>query len=270
MSVSKSHIGVGEKVRYVVTEDTVVKQNKFSNHWKLWVFMVVVVASVAFGYFGIVQGWTEEVVEDFTAEVVEDFTAGAAVGSSDTVVLDVQDQNCNAYEELVVDCSEIDQEEIEDNGCAYYFEITSVDEKYYASACTGAVACVTNNDCEVLLDDSEEVVQLLDDYHGHHPGVNRSHGVSSHSHHPNVTHGAHRHNVSNHAHHPNFTHGGRAIGGMANVDDCSEIVFSELGDTWCGDYYELEEINDEDVTYVCSCTGTDSCFKSEDCQEVLE
>jgi len=62
---------------------------------------------------------------------------------------------CTDYEKEVYDCTGVSIDNIEENGCGYYYELQTMGEVDYASACysvVGTDSCARNNDCAEELD----------------------------------------------------------------------------------------------------------------------
>jgi len=261
MKATKSPIALSKNVRYVVTEDSETQQHRNRDHWRWLLVLLVIGGSIIFGYVGLVTKFSGGI----EIEAVEE----EAVGEIIMLNVETETNGCNDYEVLVDKCSMLDIKEINAAGCEYYYELLTIDDENYASACyavEGTDLCERNTGCKDI-----------DVLHSHHPSLNFSKGGHSHhghSHHPNVTHGSHRHNISGNTHNPNGVDAAD-YGDMTNdltnvVDDCTDIGISEEGGYGCLGRYELDTSHDADISYVCHCMlEENSCVRNENCEVLM-
>jgi len=137
--------------------------------------------------------------------------------------------SCTDYEEEVDDCTGVSIDNIKANGCGYYYELQTVDEVDYASACycvVGTDSCARNEACAETLDLATLKVTTASlsctDYE-------------------------------------------------EEVDQCTEVSIENIKANGCGYYYEQQTIDEVDFASACYCVvGTDSCARNEACSEALE
>jgi hypothetical protein len=146
--------------------------------------------------------------------------------------------SCTDYEEQVDDCTGVSIDNIKDNGCGYYYELQTIHDLNYASACycvVGTDSCARNDECAEAMGVS--VLKSSTAYLGLKTSTSSLSCTEY----------------------------------EEKVDDCTGVSIDDIKDNGCGYYYELQTIDKVSYASACYCVvGTDSCARNDDCAEEME
>jgi len=280
-------------VRYVVSEDSDIKPTSTTWGYLRWLlFFTVLGGAGALGYFGL------SYVNEGTAEI-----AAEEAGELTILNMEPASLSCTEYEEEVDDCTGVSLDNIKDNGCGYYYELQTVDNVDYASACycvVGTGSCARNDECAEVMEltnlnispaslsctDYEEQVEdctlvsinnIKDNGCGYYYELQTINEVDYASACYCVvgTDSCSRNDEC--AEEMKLAHLDISPASLSctdyeeEVDDCTGVSIDNIKDNGCGYYYELQTINEVNYASACYCVvGTDSCARNDECAEEME
>jgi len=279
-------------IRYVVTEDSDIKKNRMWDHWR-WILVVLVIAGAsAVGYVGL-GIFSEEAADAVEEEVVE-----LTVFEVSTASL-----SCSDYEVVVDDCTVVSIDDIKANGCEYYYELQTVDDVDYASACycvVGTDSCARNEVCAETLELTSLVITTTSlsctDYVEE---VSDCTNVSIEDIKANGCENYYELHAIDDAEYASACYCVVGTDSCARnddcaqevdmtslkittaslsctdykveVDDCTKVSIENIKSNGCEYYHESETIDGLKYASACYCVvGTDSCARNDDCAEALE